>query len=74
MATDQRMKKQLADRDGRFGSHGNKTSWQPRRSDSGRWPELSLRKVPADSVPYGDSISRNGETVWAAAPTCERRG
>jgi len=25
-----------------------------------------VRKVPADSVPYGDSISRNGRTVWAA--------
>jgi hypothetical protein len=25
-----------------------------------------LRKVPADSVPYGSSISRNGKTVWVA--------
>ena len=25
-----------------------------------------MRKVPADSVPYGASISRNGSTVWAA--------
>ncbi len=45
--------------------HGNKTSW-PHRSDSDRWPELSLRKVPADSVPHGTSISRNGKHVWAA--------
>jgi hypothetical protein len=29
-------------------------------------PELSIVKVPADSVPYGESISRNGRTVWAA--------
>lgn len=26
----------------------------------------TTRKVPANSVPYGDSISRNGRTVWAA--------
>ena len=26
----------------------------------------TVRKVPADSVPYGDSISRNGVFVWAA--------
>ena len=26
----------------------------------------TLRKVPADSVPYGENISRNGRTVWAA--------
>lgn len=26
----------------------------------------TVRKVPADSVPFGDSISINGETVWAA--------
>lgn len=25
-----------------------------------------FRKVPADSVPYGESISRNGQTVWVA--------
>lgn len=30
-------------------------------------PDMPLvRKVPADSVPYGESISRNGQTVWAA--------
>jgi hypothetical protein len=58
------MTKTYASRDGKLGSHGNKTSW-PHRPDSERWPELSLRKVPADSVPYGESISRNGHTVWA---------
>ena len=47
-------------------SHGNASRNQPRRLDSERWPKLSIRKVPADSVPYGDSISRNGRTVWAA--------
>ena len=26
----------------------------------------TVRKVPADAVPYGSSISRNGRTVWAA--------
>lgn len=47
-------------RDGLFGSHGNKThSGAPR-------PHIGVHKVPADSVPYGESISRNGRTVWAA--------
>jgi predicted nucleotidyltransferase len=59
------MKKEYASRDGKLGSHGNKTSW-PHKPDSERWPELSISKVPADSVPYGDSNSRNGRTVWAA--------
>jgi hypothetical protein len=27
---------------------------------------MVVRKVPADSVPYGSSITRNGRTVWAA--------
>jgi hypothetical protein len=26
----------------------------------------TIRKVPAATVPYGDSISRNGQTVWVA--------
>jgi hypothetical protein len=26
----------------------------------------TVRKVQADSVPYGSSISHNGRTVWAA--------
>jgi hypothetical protein len=46
-------------RDGQFGSHGNKTHSYAR-------PPIDVRKVPADSVPYGDSISLNGRTVWAA--------
>jgi hypothetical protein len=51
--------------DGQFGSHGNRRS-DTRRPDSERWPELSIRKVPASSVTHGESISRNGKTVWAA--------
>ncbi len=27
---------------------------------------IDVRKVPADSVPYGSSISRNGKFVWCA--------
>lgn len=46
-------------------SHGNKIAW-PHKPDSERFPALSIRKVPADSVPFGESISRNGSTVWAA--------
>jgi hypothetical protein len=46
-------------------SHGNAASW-PHRPDSERWPELSIRKVAASSVPYGESISRNGRRCWAA--------
>ena len=42
--------------------HGNVSRTTPRKPDVG----LTLRKVPADSVPYGDSISRNGVFVWAA--------
>lgn len=26
----------------------------------------TVQKVPADSVPFGESISANSETVWAA--------
>lgn len=48
-------------RDGRLGSHGNRT----RIHTAPRTP-IDVRKVPADSVPYGDSISRNGRIVWAA--------
>ena len=40
-------------------SHGNKTH------SGGPRPHIDVRKVPVDSVPYGDSISRNGRTVWA---------
>jgi len=42
-------------------NHGNQISPGKRRPCP-----LTIRKVPADSVPYGDSISRNGQTVWAA--------
>jgi hypothetical protein len=59
------VKKEYASRDGKLGSHGNAASW-PHRPDSERFPELSIRKVPADGVPYGESISTNGRTVWAA--------
>jgi hypothetical protein len=59
------MKNHVIHKWARDDSHGNAASW-PHRPDSERWPELSLRKVPADSVPYGESISRNGRTVWAA--------
>jgi hypothetical protein len=44
-------------------SHGNAGRNKPRRVD----PDAPvLRKVPADSVPYGESISGNGRTVIAA--------
>jgi hypothetical protein len=59
------MKKSVSSRDGKLGSHGNKISW-PHRPDRQRWPLLTIRKVPADRVPYGSSISVNGKTVWAA--------
>jgi hypothetical protein len=26
----------------------------------------TIRKIPADAVPYGSDISRNGRTLWAA--------
>lgn len=35
----------------------------PRRADP---HPPTLRKVPADSVPFGDSISCNGRTVWVS--------
>ena len=28
--------------------------------------DIELHKVPADSVPYGESISTRGDYVWAA--------
>ena len=53
-------------RDGKYGSHGlNGKNW-PHRPDSERWPEMSIRKVAASSVPFGESVSRNGKTCWAA--------
>jgi hypothetical protein len=41
--------------------HGNKV-W-PHRPDPN---PPTILKVPADSVPFGESISNNGRTVWAA--------
>ncbi len=47
-------------------THGNKIC----RSGSPRLDliraSLRLRKIPASSVRYGDIISTNGKTVWAA--------
>ena len=42
---------------------GNRVSHGAHRADP--HPPV-VRKVPADSVPYGESISNNGRTVWAA--------
>lgn len=44
-------------------NHGNRTRTGERKPPQ-YTPEV--RKVRADSVPYGESISRNGRTVWAA--------
>jgi hypothetical protein len=41
--------------------HGNKI-YRPKPDPD----PPTVRKVPADSVPFGDSISINGKTVWAA--------
>ena len=35
------------------------------RPDSERFPALSIHKVDADSVPYGEQVSQSGRTVWA---------
>jgi hypothetical protein len=40
------------------------TKFSVYRKDSFPW--LRLLKVAVSSVPYGDSISHNGRTVWAA--------
>jgi hypothetical protein len=45
------------DRDGNRVSHGGHSA-DPHPP--------TVRKVPADSVPYGESISRNGRTVFVA--------
>ena len=42
---------------------GNRVTNGPRSRDL---HPPTVRKVPADSVPYGSSISHNGRTVWAA--------
>jgi hypothetical protein len=44
--------------------HGHGNQIQTHRAAPRYKP--TIRKVPADSVPYGESISRNGRTVWAA--------
>ncbi len=41
--------------------HGNRIS---RRSPDRNQP--TIRKVDASTVPYGESITRDGRTVWAA--------
>jgi YD repeat-containing protein len=41
--------------------HGNRVGKHSRETDP-----PTVRKVPADSVPFGDYISINGETVWVA--------
>jgi hypothetical protein len=43
-------------------SHGNKVCPCAYHKDK----PTRLVKVPASSVPYGESISRNGRTVWIA--------
>jgi len=41
--------------------HGNRLSpYSPDRN------QPTIRKVDASTVPYGESISRNGRTVWIA--------
>lgn len=42
-------------------SHGNKI-----RTRTAPTEGFDVRKVRADTVPYGESISPNGETVWVA--------
>jgi hypothetical protein len=42
-----------------------KDSSGPRRTYAEKYPERSIVKVPADSVPYGTDVSRNGRDVWA---------
>ena len=43
-------------------SHGAKA--KPRGPD--RYAPTAVRRINASSVPYGEQISRNGRTVWAA--------
>ena len=58
--------KTFSKRDGQYGSYGLHGRNWPHHPDSVRFPELALRKVEADTVPYGPSIFKNGRTVWAA--------
>lgn len=43
--------------------NANRVTHGPHRPDP---HPPTVRKVPADSVSYGESISLNGKTVWAA--------
>lgn len=43
-------------------SHGNSLGSRKTRNRS----VIVVRKVPADSVPFGPSITANGRTVWVA--------
>jgi hypothetical protein len=52
-----------AQRPGKNHSLGSK-NWPHKPNPNADIP--TVRKVPASSVPYGESISRNGRTVWAA--------
>jgi hypothetical protein len=45
--------------------HGNRRS-DRHIPDAERFPELSVRKVDAGTVPYGSSVARNGRTCWAS--------
>ena len=42
-------------------NHGHRTR-KPRKID----PALTVRKLSADAVPYGDCISTNGKYVYGA--------
>jgi hypothetical protein len=46
-----------------MGGHG---SYRNTARGPDRYRPTRIAKVPANSVPYGSSISRNGNTVWAA--------
>jgi hypothetical protein len=45
---------------------GGERAWGPHRPDSERFPAMSVRKVDAATVPYGESVSKNGRVCWAA--------
>ena len=42
-----------------------KDSSGPRRTFAEKYPQRSIVKVPADSVPFGKEVSKNGRGVWA---------
>ena len=46
--------------------HGRSNKVYSRRPASERHPERSIRKVDASTVAYGESVTRNGSTCWAA--------